>query len=187
MRIKQLLAQDHASYTCGYCGQNIAGDAFKLAATNRKFPLGPFALCPSCDRIANFDGAVQLPPLPPPGRTIEGLPPDVARLYQEIRVCIGGGAYTAAVLTGRTLLMHVCVDKGDTEGKAYAGYVDFLDVGGFLPAGAKAWVDRIRKFGNAGAHKAPATTNVDARGMLSFVELLLANVYEAHERLKQHP
>jgi hypothetical protein len=117
-------------------------------------------------------------PEPVPGSAVPELPEEIATLYREIRVAIGAKAPTAAVLTARTLLMHVAVDKGADAGKPFQAYVDWLDGQGYIPPGGKPVVDHIRKTGNSAGHTVTLATDEEARRVLKVVEMLLRNMYE---------
>lgn len=117
-------------------------------------------------------------PGPPPGRPISNLPEDLERLYEEARQCISVGAYTAAVLVCRKLLMNIAVTEGAPKESTFHSYVEFLANNGIIPAQAKKWVDYIRKRGNEANHEIVIMTRDDAYTLLSFMEVLLRSVYE---------
>ena len=114
----------------------------------------------------------------PYANSVRHLPQDIEKLYEEARSAIGSGAPTAAVLACRTLLMHVAVEKGAKEGENFLSYVTYLAEKNFIPAGASAWVDKIRTKGNEANHQIVIKTREEAEEMIEFSEMLLKVVYE---------
>ena len=88
------------------------------------------------------------------------------------------GAYTAAVLSARKILMHVAVDKGAPTNERFVVYVKFLGDKGYTPAGSEGWVDYIRKRSNDANHEIEIMTAEDAQALVTFTTQLLRNVYE---------
>lgn len=117
-------------------------------------------------------------PGPRVGETVNHLPEDVAALYNEVRDCIAAGALTAAVLTGRRLLMNVAATHGADDGKPFAFYVDYLVKEQHITPAMKPWVDQIRTLGNEATHELPAVTQEQAMSMVAFVGMLLKVVFE---------
>jgi hypothetical protein len=118
------------------------------------------------------------------GADLEGLPPDVLSLYNEARDCTSKGAYTAAILTCRKIIMHVAVEKGAEEGRNFIEYVDYLDSEGYIPKEGKGWVDHIRQRSNEANHEIVIMQKVDAQLLMGFIEMLLRLVYEFKSRLQ---
>jgi hypothetical protein len=87
-------------------------------------------------------------------------------------------AFLPAVLTARTILMHIAVEQKADEGKDFTYYVDCLVKGGFVPPNATSWVDHIRKKGNAATHRIALMGRDDAEKVLKFVEMILLFLYE---------
>jgi hypothetical protein len=107
-------------YQCGYC-DSIVGSVtgwFCTATNARCF----IRVCTYCQRPSYFEGNSQQPGVPFGGK-VSGITQDVEILYEEARKCTSAGAYTAAVLACRKILMHTAVDKGPDEGKSFVEYV----------------------------------------------------------------
>ncbi len=88
------------------------------------------------------------------------------------------GSYTAAVLCCRKLLMHIAVANGAEDSLTFAQYVAHLSAKGFVPPGAKEWVDHIRDKGNEANHEIVIMTKEEAERLISFCEMLLKIIYE---------
>ena len=87
-------------------------------------------------------------------------------------------AFVPAVLTARTILMHVAVEQGAKEKETFEFYVEFLVKNGFVPPNAKSWIDHIRLKGNAATHRIALMTRDDAEKVLRFIEMILLFIYE---------
>lgn len=92
-------------------------------------------------------------------------------------------AYTAATMLCRKLLMHVAVDQQAEAKKTFQFYVEYLVEKGLVSAGARGWVDAIRKAGNEPNHEIQTVSKSEAERTMAFVEGLLRNVYEYPARL----
>jgi hypothetical protein len=93
--------------------------------------------------------------------------------------CATVGAYTAAEVMCRKILMHVAVDQAASgPGKTFVQYIDDLDGAGFIPRGLKPKIDEIRQRGNVANHELPASTDEDARKTLAVTRHLLVSMYE---------
>ena len=85
----------------------------------------------------------------------------------------------------RKILMHVAVDKGADEGKAFAAYLDFLQDEGFITPPMKPWADVIRQHGNQATHKIPPADEARGLGTLAFTTQLLRMIYEMDYKVAQ--
>lgn len=122
-------------------------------------------------------------PAPKLGEVVKSLPGDVGQAYEEARSCTSAGAYTAAVMLCRKILMHVAVEKKADKNQSYAHYVNYLEAKGYVPPDGKQWVDRIRDLGNDANHDLPRSTQEDALDALEFTGQLLKFVYELPARV----
>lgn len=146
-------------------------------------------LCPACRKASVWqDGRVQ--PGSRPLRTPGGLPADDAAVWEEIRSCLGIGAYTATVMLCRKLLLHVAVEKGlpkkDARNRApgYMEAVKHLQQVGVITAGMRSWIDSIKDIGNEANHEVAPTSGEQARSVATCTEQLLILAYEM-EALQQ--
>jgi len=172
------------NYTCGYCGTPIASQKGWNSDGNR----GQIYICHLCTRPTFFDntqGSKQFPGVVY-GNSVSDIPEEtVLSLYDEARGCTGVGAYTAAILCCRKLLMHIAVSKDAETGKSFLHYVDFLADQHFVPPDAKEWVDHIRQKGNEANHEIVIMPKEEAEELLAFCEMLLKIIYEFPATVKK--
>jgi Domain of unknown function (DUF4145) len=167
-------------YTCAHCGVDTSGAVVATWENIR------WTICTNCG-----DGSVRVQsgvvyPTSPFGPEIESLPTPVGDAYEEARSCMSVGAYTAAELICRKILMHVAADKGAKEGESFEGYLDHLLAEGFVTPPMKPWVDLIRKHGNASTHKLQPADKTRAESTMMFTAELLRLVYEMEAMAKKY-
>jgi len=170
------------NYTCGFhsCGREVSSEHGWLHRPNSQSrPDGMILVCPNCKQPTFFDLAegIQIPGFAL-GSEVAGLPNEIDALWAEIRSCTGDNAFTAAVLTGRTLLMHIAVAQGAQAGQSFVSYVDYLEANHYSPPKSKAWIDKIRSHANEAAHEIVIKTIGDAEEIVVFLEMLLKFIYE---------
>lgn len=165
-----------AGYICGHCGRDISSDKAYVATYNGS-TIPCLYICHSCNLPSFLFGKMQVP-----GSTIGGsvkhLPKEIETIYNEIRKCTTSGAFTAAVMTGRKLIMHIAVSEGAKNGLTYEQYVDFLDTSGYVPPKNKGGLTAIRKLGNKANHEIVIMDHAQATSMIKFLEMLLKFNYE---------
>ena len=172
--------------TCWNCGTNAGGQwgyGFLREEYNRKGIHEAeryIYICPKCASPVYFPNSESddYVPRPIPGRNVASISDDVDSLYTEMRKCIGATAYTAAVLLGRKILMHVAVDFGAKTGLKYFQYVKYLYDNQYISQKAKGWVDHIRGKGNEANHEIVLMTKEESMLLLQFIEMLLKTNYE---------
>lgn len=81
--------------------------------------------------------------------------------------------------------MHIAVAKGAKEGETFVHYVGYLSDKGFVPPGARPWVDHIRTKGNEANHEIVIVTREEAEEIISFSGMLLTLIYEFPARMKK--
>lgn len=171
-------------YTCGYCGSPIASEK----GWNSNNGKGQIFLCHQCTRPTFIDRTQNNKQSPGVvfGNPVSDIPEETLEmLYDEARRCTGAGAYTAAVLCCRKLLMHIAVSKGADEGKTFVHYVDYLAEKHYVPPDAKDWVDHIRQKGNEANHEIMIMPKEEAEELLSFSEMLLKIIFEFPATVKK--
>lgn len=173
-------------FQCGYCGATVA-PSWGWSANPTSGTDGFILICPLCNNPTFihrlFKNIIRIVPSPKLGNSVAGLPGNVEDLYNEARNCTGVGAYTAAVLICRKLLMHIAVEKGANEGQNFVSYVEFFEQGGYIPPDGKGWVDYIRTKSNEANHEIVCMTKDDAENLITFTEMLLRLVFEFKTRL----
>lgn len=175
------------SYVCGYCGSPLASQRGWRSRLPAGQVTGFIYVCHQCQCPTFFDdrNKSQVPGVTF-GHPVKDIPEkEIADLYDEARKTTGAGAYTAAVLCCRKLLMHVAVSKGAPAGKPFVEYVQFLADKNYVPPDAKGWVDHIRTKGNEANHEIVLMAKEDAEELLSFIEMLLKVIYEFPAAIKR--
>lgn len=165
-------------WTCAYCDRDVASNrGWRGVAGNSPMFV---RICHLCSKPTFFPVSGQPVPQALPGSKVDSLPKDIETLYGEVRQAMSAGANTAAVLTCRKILMHVAAQNngGAPPGNTFQQCVDWLDTQGYIPRGAKSWVDHIRKKGNEATHDIVVMAPAEANLILKLVEQLLRNVYE---------
>ena len=173
---------------CGHCNNKIGMDVYFKIYDKKADPLGRneriinkyfVGQCPVCGKPIIYDVAkdISLPNVRG-FEEVKHLPADIETLYNELRDSFSVGAYTATVITGRTLLAHIAVAEGADQHKKFEYYVDYL-VDTFMSKNkSKPWVDKVRKLGNESTHDLVIATKEDAEVSLTFLTLILKLVYE---------
>lgn len=161
----------YASMICGHCGRAVN------AAVLASGPGVMWVRCTACGAGIVVHGPRAWPG-PRLGDSVEGLPEDVQAAWQEARDCSATNAHTAVEMMCRKILMHIAVDKGDSEGRSFASYIDYLVAEGYVTKPMRPSVGRIKDRANRANHDIPATTSEQASETLTFTGHLLKNVYE---------
>ncbi len=167
-----------AQWKCGYCNREVgAQTGWQIAdAQGHLMYIRP---CSYCNGPTLFlEGDREYSPGPLPGNPVEHLPAETESLFAEARTATAAGAYTAAVLTCRKILMHIAVDKGADKNKNFLEYITYLINKGYAPPNSQDWVDYIRTRSNEANHEIVLMKTDDAIALVTFVEMLLRFVFE---------
>lgn len=174
-------------YQCGHCGAGVAADkGWFFVHGSKGNDFARIYICPLCSKPSYFEEKEQMPGVRF-GETVEYLPGDVDKLYEQARSCSAAGAYTPAVLACRKLLMHIAVERGATPGRNFVEYVEHLAASGYVPPDGKGWVDYIRKKGNEANHEIALMTRDDAERLLTFAGMLMKFIYEFPKKIPAPP
>lgn len=166
------------SWVCGYCGDKVgAAQGYKTMYGGNQ-GLASIAICETCHAPTLFVQSGEYFPKAPPGGEVAAAPVSLAALYREARISAGAGAFTAAVLVCRKILMNIAVQEGAEEGQNFAAYVSYLADQGFVPPNGRAWVDYIRKRANEANHEIELMNEQDASALVTLTEMLLRFIYE---------
>jgi len=168
-------------YACGHCGKQVGPS--RGYETSRGYY--HVYICPACNQPTYMGEMGYQVPGPPFGRDLECLPQSIDVLYSEARRCMTVAGWTAMVLLGRKLLMHVAVTCGAKPGLKFVQYVDYLYENHRIPEGSRDWVDRIRTKGNVANHEIQDISREDATDLLTLVEALLYYAYEIPGRAQK--
>lgn len=171
-------------FACWCCGNIVASNIGYRALRGLNSYNGIY-ICPHCKapHIVDYDNREF--PSTLPGRPITKLPDGVNQVYEEARSCISAGAYTAAVMILRKILMNLAVEEGAKEGDSFARYVDYLCSNGLVHKRQQEQARRIQRLGNDANHKIESRTKEDALELLNLVQLILINNYEQADKLVQ--
>ena len=174
-------------YVCGFCGASVAPDrGWQALVRGPNTPGGFIYVCHHCQGPTFIDTANRQVPGTPCGAPVEDITDQgIARLYDEARQAAAANAFTAAVLCCRKVLMHVAVEKGAKAGASFLSYVEHLAATGYIPPGAREWVDHIRTKSNEANHEILLMSRADAEELLSFTGMLLKVVYEFPGAMKK--
>lgn len=174
------IIRNKVSCVCGHCGNTISLNTYavyKNNDTNREmFETGQ---CPYCGKpiIYNILSETTMP-YSLSFEDVKHLPQDINSLYNEIRQSFSVGAYTCCVIAARTLMANIAVEQGDSAGKTFIDYVNYLQTNCLPSRTNNEWVDKIRKLGNDSTHKLVIATKQDAELSIKFIVAILKNVYE---------
>ena len=139
--------------------------------------------CPACLKGSVIEGRA-LYPSPKPLRVPQGLPEVDGLIWDEVRICLGGGANAAAVMLCRKLLFHVAVAHGlapkKSNGRAptFTEAVRHLHSEGIVTKKMQSWVDRIKDVGNDANHELSNVDSETALDVATFTQQLLILAYE---------
>ncbi|WP_367916951.1 DUF4145 domain-containing protein [Enterococcus faecalis] len=177
-------------FTCGYCGNHTSSvrglPLIKKQIT--KSATGNYAsysqenqsgvyICTHCQLPSFFWDDIQVPGHRF-GSHVEGISSELSNLYEEARNSYSVGAYTGVVLLCRKLLMNIAVEFGETSGKNFVQYVNYLNDNHFISANSRSWVDKIRTSGNEANHETIIKTKDDAANLIKFCEMLMKTNFE---------
>jgi hypothetical protein len=172
-------------YVCGGCRKNAHGRVVAKAPyegdNNIKGEIF-WCLCP-CGQptVVSFQVAptvnIQQHPIAKLYFADAKWPSDLAQLFNEAASALSAGANTAAAMVCRKILMAVACKEGDTDGKGFAEYVDFIVTNVVPIATAKAAIDRIRQIGNEANHNITFVSEPDARRAIEIARYVLNAAY----------
>jgi hypothetical protein len=174
-------------YVCGHCGSPLASERGWFARNGQGGQIiANIYLCHQCVKPTFIDHTGAQTPGVIFGNAVADIPDaGLQSLYDEARKCTGAGAFTAAVLACRKLLMHIAVLKGAKPGEPFIAYVEYLAKNNYIPPDAREWVDHIRAKGNEANHEIVIMPKADAEELLSFIEMLLRVIFEFPAAIKK--
>lgn len=177
---------EERAYTMGDCPECGAHQFVVIAFTRSTSQI--WARCVNCNLAMAINGGVASPPQQPLRMPL-GLPDDEGELWGEIRECLGVGAYTAAVMLCRKLLMHIAVTHGlsakDGKDRApnFAQCVNHLVSEGVVTKRMEPWIERIREVGNEANHEIAPVGKESALDVATFTQKLLELAYEMDDTM----
>ena len=178
---KETQALQPKRFVCGHCGSDVTCNIGYAAPDTGRL----IYICHNCIKPTYFGTADERCPGDQYGANVEHVNDEnVAALYREARGSFSAGAYTAAVLCCRKLLMNIAVAKGADKGTNFVEYVQFLGDQHYVPPDAIGWVDEIRKRGNEATHEIAVMARDDAANLIDFCSMLLKVIFEFPGKVK---
>lgn len=171
------------SYTCGHCRHKVASEKCYVnmvqLQTDGIVGNNYILICPLCQLPTYFGDKGQIPG-EPYGEAVKGLDekPITKKIFDELLICYAANSFSAVILLGRKLIMHVACDQGAEENLKFVQYVDFLDRENIIPRNSKSWVTKIKDYGNELNHEIVVGTKEKAREIVDFTAMLLKLTYE---------
>lgn len=170
---------------CPHCGtESLVRVVMQVDEQGRTFSKATRWLrCTACRKGSVIQSGA-LYPTGMPLRQPKGLPELDDRIWHEVRVCLGAGAYAATVMLCRKLLFHVAVANGlpakDDKDRAptYLQAVEHLETKGIFTGKMRKWIDKIKDVGNDANHELEPITEAQARDVAAFTQQLLVLAYE---------
>ena len=163
-------------FICWNCNNQVASDiGYEPRIGNYKKRI---YICPHCRAPMLLDNESKQILIPLPGIEIKKLPENIEPIYSEIRKCMQVGCFNGAIMLMRKLIMHIAVEEGDSEGKKFIEYINYLCDEGVVPKKSKSKADSVRELGNSANHEVENRTKEEAQNCFEFIELLLKVNYE---------
>ncbi|MGW5522709.1 DUF4145 domain-containing protein [Gordonia sp. NPDC003950] len=170
--------------TCGFCGAVSLFTVARVKQDSRSAsaPVS-WMRCPRCLRGSVMNDGTPSPS-PLPFSTPEGVPPQEAALWEQVRASLSVGAYSGAAMICRKLLLHVAYTHqraADPDAKPFRNFakaIQYLEDEHVILASHKSWVDQIRQLGNRANHELPHIEADEATNIATFTFQLFINLYE---------
>lgn len=175
--------------TCGHCGRAVGAEIVydsvmwgnvKESTYVPQPGAGLWLLCPHCGEgsvRARNSGIIY--PAPRPGRTLEHPPAEVVQAWEEARSAYSVGAYAAAEIMCRKILMNAAVDKGlATAGQPFISYMNSLQAAGYITTGLEKVIDQVRDRGNVANNDLPTSSEQESHVTLMLTQHLMEALYE---------
>lgn len=178
---------EYRDYACGACGKATTGRLLCDVTRETDGAHVMWCIC-ACEQkepsiFVEKDGAllVQLP-VTKDFHSDPTWPKGLTDLYDEAAKCYAAGAFTAASMVCRKLLMScACHEQAKTsqpkEGESFAYYVDYIANSVLNFPIAKTPIDAIRQIGNDANHHVKFVTKREAERTMKIVHHMLDTIY----------
>lgn len=175
------IAPKHRNFQCGACGNSVTGRVMAYARRHLDGAELSWCIC-SCEReeptiLIDQCGAMSQVPQACELRPDPKWPDDLRRLFEEASRAFTAGACTASAMASRKLLMTCACHEGDTDGKKFVEYVDYITGRVLNFPKARSAIDKIRKIGNEANHEIAFVSREDAKLALEIVSYMLNTIY----------
>jgi hypothetical protein len=168
-------------FVCGACGVPANGRA--VASLVRTSDLEVvWCVCP-CDKheptvlVKQQEKVVSQVPIAKEFIQNNRWPSELGALYDEAAKSYAAGAFTACAMVCRKVLMATACHEGDSDGKKFAEYVNYITTTVIAFPRAQASIDRIRDIGNEANHNIEFVTQDDAKRAMQIVTYMLDTIY----------
>lgn len=169
-------------FTCCHCGEKIASQKGYRSFHDGYGKSAYIYICHCCKAPNVFDSLGKPLVEPKIGKEIANLPENVSNLYNEVRSCLQAGAFTAAAMLMRKMLMDIAVAEGIKDCHTFSQYVDALCKEGIVPKKARHLAEAVRKLGNDVNHELQTAKPEETYALFKFMEMLLEVNYEFAEK-----
>jgi hypothetical protein len=174
------------SYVCGGCGKPVHGRVVVTAAyasEDGEIKGDTYwCFCP-CGQptviqveISPYNKNYQYPTAIE-FRSGQNWPTELDQLFKEAAASFSANAYTACAMVCRKILMAVACKEGDSDGKKFTEYVDYIVTKVIPISTAKSSIDRIRQIGNEANHNITFVSEPDARRAIEIARYVLNAAY----------
>lgn len=171
------------TFVCFNCGKEIAANkGYRSLGVNISTGRSHIYICYHCCAPNVFDVTGNPIIMPKIGKEIANLPENVSNLYNEVRACLQAGAFTAAAMLMRKMLMDIAVAEGIKNCSTFAQCVEELCKEGIVPKKARFLAEAVRKLGNEVNHELQTAKPEETYALFKFMEMLLEVNYEFAEK-----
>lgn len=173
---------EHIMYACGNCGANTNGRVLvdKTREIDGKTICWCICSCPKEEPaiVIEENGKVtRVFPEPKMFKSGEKWPTEIVQIFDEAALSFSSGAYTAAAMLARKVLMVCSHREGAKAGEQFTHYVDHITTQVLTFSKAKNAIDAIRKIGNEANHDVALVPRDQAQKSLEIVKYLLDTIY----------
>jgi hypothetical protein len=114
------------------------------------------------------------------------VPKSVRGSFEEARLCLQAGAYTAAAAMCRRALEAICRDRAVSPKKSLIAALNELKNNGDIDPSLFEWADALRVTGNEAAHASGMTiSRTDAQDTVDFTEAIIDYLYIFKARFEE--
>lgn len=171
------------NYECGACGKSASGrvvcELRRIGSASTVF----WCVC-SCEKREpsimvthhRTNETTQIP-VAREFHCGQNWPPELGKLYEEASIAYAAGAFTATGMVVRKLLMACACHEGDTDGKKFVDYVDYITNNALTFPKARTSIDQIRSIGNEANHKLEFLDQDAAKRAMRIMEYMLNALY----------
>lgn len=172
----------HDSWLCGACGSMTNGRIVCDLIRQSDGAIVKWCLC-SCERAEptiTVEKDAMILSQHPQAREFHSevaWPDDLRQLFDEAAIAYAAGAYTAAAMVARKILMACAYRHGADEGRNFSDYVEYITNDVLVFPGARESINKIRTIGNDANHRLEFVQKDAAYTSLKIVSYILRTIY----------